>query len=161
MKFTPSAIRAISTESIEKFLGRKQSVDAVPQAHRDRRREERRHGAIAGGAIRSVKKLALYLCLTSFAFAADDPSLPPKAALDAINADDLLKHIKVLASDEFEGRAPGSKGEELTINYLTEQFKKIGLKPGNPNGTYIQDVPFAGISTQPPLRSASKAPRSN
>src|SRR3712207_7936858 len=48
----------------------------------------------------------------------------------------LLKHIKVLASDEFEGRAPGSKGEELTVKYITEQFKAVGLKPGNPNGSY-------------------------
>ncbi len=81
--------------------------------------------------------------------AADDAALPPKAALDVINADDLLKHIKVLASDEFEGRAPGSKGEELTVKYLTEQFKALGLKPGNPNGTYTQEVPLAGVTTQP------------
>ena len=47
----------------------------------------------------------------------------------------LLKHIKVLASDEFEGRAPGSKGEDLSVKYISEQFKTIGLKPGNPNGS--------------------------
>jgi hypothetical protein len=82
-------------------------------------------------------------------FAADTPALPPKEALAAITADDLLKHIKVLASDEYEGRAPGSKGEELTVNYVTEQFKKIGLKPGNPNGTYTQEVPLAGVLTTP------------
>src|SRR3712207_9181290 len=61
----------------------------------------------------------------------------------------LLKHIKVLASDEFEGRAPGSKGEELTVKYITEQFKAAGLKPGNPNGSYTQEVPLAGIITTP------------
>lgn len=81
------------------------------------------------------------------AVAADD--LPPKAASDAINAEDLLKHIKVLASDEFEGRAPGSKGEELSVKYITEQFKALGLKPGNPNGSYTQEVPLAGIKTTP------------
>ncbi|MEY2558659.1 MAG: hypothetical protein QOE34_2084 [Verrucomicrobiota bacterium] len=79
--------------------------------------------------------------------AADPPALPPKAASDAISAADLLKHIKVLASDEFEGRAPGSKGEELSVKYISEQFKALGLKPGNPNGTYTQDVPLAGITT--------------
>src|SRR5438270_11962279 len=85
--------------------------------------------------------------LTALAFAADAPSAP-KAAADAITAADLLKHIKVLASDEFEGRAPGSKGEELSVKYISEQFKALGLKPGNPNGTYTQEVPLAGIVTQ-------------
>jgi Zn-dependent M28 family amino/carboxypeptidase len=92
------------------------------------------------------------LCLLSFAalaVAADPPALPPKAAEDSITAADLLKHIKVLASDEFEGRAPGSKGEDLSVKYITEQFKALGLKPGNPNGSYTQEVPLAGITTVP------------
>ena len=83
------------------------------------------------------------------AFAADQSVLPPNAAADAITAADLLKHIKVLASDEFEGRAPGSKGEELSVKYISEQFKALGLKPGNPNGSYTQEVPLAGITTVP------------
>jgi hypothetical protein len=72
-----------------------------------------------------------------------------KTALDSITSDDLLKHIKTLASDEYEGRAPGAKGEELTVNYLTEQFKAFGLKPGNPDGTYVQKVPLVGYTPQP------------
>src|SRR5882724_12590101 len=70
-------------------------------------------------------------------------------ALEEITPDGLLAHIKVLASDEFEGRAPGSKGEDLSVKYITEQFKKIGLKPGNPDGTYTQEVPLAGIKSEP------------
>src|SRR5450432_1771597 len=81
--------------------------------------------------------------------AADQPALPPKTASDAITAAGLLKHIKVLASDEFEGRAPGSKGEELSVKYIIEQFKFMGLKPGNPNGSYTQEVPLAGITGTP------------
>jgi Zn-dependent M28 family amino/carboxypeptidase len=57
-----------------------------------------------------------------------------------------LGHIKTLASDEFEGRAPGSKGEERTVEYLASQFKAAGLEPGNPNGTYTQNVPLVGIT---------------
>jgi Zn-dependent M28 family amino/carboxypeptidase len=72
-----------------------------------------------------------------------------KPALDAITAEGTLGHVKVLASDEFEGRAPASKGEELTIKYLTEQFQKLGLKPGNPDGTYLQNVPLVGIASHP------------
>jgi Zn-dependent M28 family amino/carboxypeptidase len=63
-----------------------------------------------------------------------------------IEAGSLLNHIKVLAADEFEGRAPGSKGEDLTVAYLTDQFKKIGLQPGNADGTYVQKVPLVGIT---------------
>ena len=72
-----------------------------------------------------------------------------KPALDVITPDSLLGHIKILASDEFEGRAPGTKGEELSVNYITEQFAKVGLKPGNPNGSYVQEVPLAGIASEP------------
>jgi Zn-dependent M28 family amino/carboxypeptidase len=72
-----------------------------------------------------------------------------RPALQAITPDGLLAHIKVLASDEFEGRAPGTKGEELSVKYITDQFKKIGLKPGNPDGTYTQEVPLAGIKSEP------------
>ena len=91
----------------------------------------------------------------SFAFFATSllagaaPIEPPKQALDAIDAAGLLEHIKVLGSDKFEGRAPGSKGEEQSVNYITAQFKKLGLKPGNPNGTYTQEVPMAGILGTP------------
>ncbi len=65
-------------------------------------------------------------------------------ALAKLSGEDVLKHIKVLASDAFEGRGPGTPGEEKTVAYLTEQFRKFGLKPGNPNGTYVQDVPLVG-----------------
>ncbi|MGH9766741.1 MAG: M28 family metallopeptidase [Blastocatellia bacterium] len=72
-----------------------------------------------------------------------------KPALDSITSDDLLRHTKTLASDEYEGRAPGTKGEDLTVNYLTEQFKRLGLKPGNPDGGYAQKVPLVGYTPQP------------
>src|SRR5881392_1309046 len=55
----------------------------------------------------------------------------------------------LFAADEFDGRAPGTKGEELSVQYITDQFKQIGLKPGNPDGTYTQEVPLAGIKSEP------------
>ncbi len=72
-----------------------------------------------------------------------------KPGLDAITPDGMLAHIKVLSSDEFEGRSPGTKGEELSIKYISDQFKAIGLKPGNPDGSYTQEVPLAGIKSDP------------
>jgi Zn-dependent M28 family amino/carboxypeptidase len=68
------------------------------------------------------------------------------AALESMNAEDLLRHINVLASDSFEGRAPGTPGEEKTVQYLSAQFQQLGLQPGNPDGTYIQNVPLIGIT---------------
>src|ERR1043166_4827779 len=89
------------------------------------------------------------LSFVEIGFAADSEMDRLKPALDAITADGLLAHIKMLASDEFEGRAPGSKGEELAIKYIADQFKTIGLIPGNPDGTYFQEVPLAGIKSAP------------
>ncbi len=81
--------------------------------------------------------------LAAFAAACSTAPKPnPEAAAHAISADELLDHIRTLSSDEFEGRLPGSKGEELTVAYLTKQFKELGLEPGNPDGTYIQKTPL-------------------
>lgn len=77
-------------------------------------------------------------------------------AAESIRTNDLLRHIQVLASDAFEGRAPGSKGEELTVEYLTGQFQALGLQPGNPNGTWTQDVPIVGVQSQVQCRIGGK-----
>jgi Zn-dependent M28 family amino/carboxypeptidase len=67
------------------------------------------------------------------------------AALESITADRILEHIKVLSADEFEGRGPGTAGEDRTVKYLIGQFRAMGLKPGNPDGSYVQKVPLAGF----------------
>jgi Zn-dependent M28 family amino/carboxypeptidase len=87
----------------------------------------------------------------------------PIGDLPDIDADAVLAHTKVLASDEYGGRGPGTKGEELTVSYLVDHFKKIGLKPGNTDGSYVQRVPLVGITADgAPLvvRDASGAERS-
>jgi hypothetical protein len=83
-----------------------------------------------------------------FAVAAGTASLSA-ATPPTLSGASILQRVKVLASDEFEGRAPASPGEEKTVAYLVEEFKKIGLAPGNPNGTYVQNVPMIGITSQP------------
>ena len=76
--------------------------------------------------------------------AAPEAATPPAAA-HTFTADiteaDFADMVKALSSDEFEGRAPGSVGEEKTTAYLEAQMKRIGLQPGN-NGSYFQDVPM-------------------
>ena len=94
-----------------------------------------------------MKRAALFTVL--FATACATPAPPTLAQLPDVDVNAVLQHIKVLSSDEYEGRAPGSKGEELTVSYLIDQFKKIGLKPGNTDGTYVQKVPLVGITPAP------------
>jgi len=81
------------------------------------------------------------------------PSVPgghvAMGQLPDIDMSAVLAHTKALSSDEFEGRLPGTKGEQLTVAYLVDQFKKAGLKPGNADGTYIQKVPLVGITPDP------------
>ena len=70
------------------------------------------------------------------------------SALDSISADDLLRHTKTLASDEYEGRGPGTKGEELTVKYLTEQFSGSASSPATPTGLIVQKVPLVGFTAR-------------
>jgi len=97
-----------------------------------------------------TRPLAAIVCFAATSLLADDElALRLQPALETITPDGLLAHIKILASDEFEGRAPGTKGEELSVKYIADQFKQIGLRPGNPAGTYTQEVPLAGIKSEP------------
>lgn len=88
----------------------------------------------------------------------EDRNIAP--ALDSITADGLKKHISVLASDEFLGRFPATKGEEKTINYLAEQFKELGLIPAN-NGSYFQAVPLVKITPDGPMTLNIKGGKNN
>jgi Zn-dependent M28 family amino/carboxypeptidase len=98
--------------------------------------------------------LAIFFSAATSLLGEDELEERLQPALEAITPDGLLAHIKVLASDEFEGRSPGTKGEDLSVKYITDQFKNIGLKPGNPDGTYTQEVPLAGIKSEPRMSFA-------
>src|ERR1700679_2085019 len=68
------------------------------------------------------------------------------SALDSITADRLLEHITILASDQFEGRAPGTEGEKLTLDYLTGVCRELKLEPVGDGGSYLQSMPVTGLS---------------
>jgi Zn-dependent M28 family amino/carboxypeptidase len=67
-------------------------------------------------------------------------------AANSITSDGIMSHIRVLASDAFGGRAPGTAGEDSTVAYLTAQFQALGLSPGNPDGSYVQNVELIGYT---------------
>lgn len=87
------------------------------------------------------------------AFAQENIGVPSplSVSLETVQGDNILRHVKRLASDEFEGRAPGTPGEDLTVKYLIEQFREIGAEPGNPDRTYFQNVPLVGYRTMPKI----------
>jgi len=86
-----------------------------------------------------------YLALTAFVAVgcAGDATVAARAT---ITSDDLLRHTSALSGDGFEGRAPGTAGEDSTVAYLTSRFRELGLAPGNPDGSYLQAVDLVGTS---------------
>lgn len=94
----------------------------------------------------NVPKFLTIASLLIFATActqpAPPPPPPPTPAETEIAADSLVSHIKVLASDEFEGRAPATPGGIKATEYLAKQLEAIGIAPGAPDGTYFQQVPI-------------------
>jgi Zn-dependent M28 family amino/carboxypeptidase len=73
----------------------------------------------------------------------------------------IAAHVKILASDEFEGRAPATAGETKTVDYIVEQYKAVGLKPAGDlkdgQRAWTQDVPLAMFEIDGPVAASVKA----
>ena len=109
-------------------------------------------------ALASAIALALSACSQQEPAAPPAPATPPAAPATpakpapvtptadgkfdaAIKAEDFAARVQRLASDQFEGRKPGTIGERATTAYIKDQFEQIGLKPGN-KGSWFQTVPM-------------------
>ena len=98
-------------------------------------------------ALACASALVLSACATTArgggapAATLDIPAVAPGQLSEA----SMKEMTRVLSSDAFEGRAPGTAGEEKTVAYLIERFKAAGLKPGN-KGSWVQDVPLVEIT---------------
>ncbi|MCY7354101.1 MAG: M28 family metallopeptidase [Lysobacter sp.] len=100
-------------------------------------------------ALAAVLALSASACKRDQPASAQAPSPPTPAAAaastyafdPAIRSEDFAEMVKTLSSDAFEGRAPGSIGEEKTVEYIKAQFERIGLQPGN-SGSFFQTVPM-------------------
>ncbi|WP_019465787.1 M28 family peptidase [Dyella japonica] len=64
-----------------------------------------------------------------------------------IVVDDVAQHVKVLSSDALLGRTVGGAPEQRTVDYIIQQYKRIGLEPGN-NGRWLQAVPYVAATLQ-------------
>ena len=101
--------------------------------------------------------LPLMLVLVSpAAYSQVPPSV--KAAEASIDAEKIRAHVKFLADDLLEGRAPGLRGGDLAATYIATQFALYGLKPAGDNGTYLQQVKFFGMTVKRAASSMSLAP---
>jgi hypothetical protein len=88
-------------------------------------------------------RLTLGGCLTLLLACASSHKVPPPST--EIDDSVFRNDIRLLASDEFEGRKPGTPGEDKTVAFLTSQFRKLGLKPAV-GESYVQQVPLVEIS---------------
>src|SRR2546428_1633117 len=79
--------------------------------------------------------------------AAEKSSIPTivERGMKLFSADEMKAHDKFLASDLLEGRGPGTRGDDLAMQYIAAQFESYGLEPAGDNGTYFQRVPLLGV----------------
>jgi len=88
-----------------------------------------------------VKKIKCALLLALATVAA-------MAQTSGISGERIRAHVKFLASDLLEGRAPGSRGGDLATEYIATQFALLGLKPAGDKGTYFQNFQLVGVEPQ-------------
>jgi len=81
-------------------------------------------------------------------FASCESNKKPEATPVEVDQTTIGQHMERLASDEFLGRKPFTEGEVKTVNYLKDEFEKLGLLPGN-GDSFFQDVPMVEITGTP------------
>jgi Zn-dependent M28 family amino/carboxypeptidase len=107
------------------------------------------------GAI-AIVSLSLAACKRQDPTPAPEPQTPEAVSADAksaaaqITADYLREQITKISSDEFEGRAPATPGDEKARDYLVEQMKAIGFEPGGVNGEWQQTFDVVGVTPAMP-----------
>ncbi|MBM3284732.1 MAG: M20/M25/M40 family metallo-hydrolase [Candidatus Aminicenantes bacterium] len=106
----------------------------------------------------SIFFLCLFICFGYSSCARETEAKRLEPALASIAAGDLAADTQILSSDEFEGRAPASPGEEKTVAFLEQEFRKLGLEPGN-GDSFFQEVPMVVITADPSARLEVKAHR--
>ena len=91
----------------------------------------------------------LFICILGGLAAAQTSTLPElRTAAATMTPGNLLRHIRELSSDAYDGRLPGTPGEEKSVAYVISQIKGIGLQPGTPTGGFVQKVPLYGTRSR-------------
>ncbi|MES2305267.1 MAG: alkaline phosphatase family protein [Gemmatimonadota bacterium] len=111
-----------------------------------------RRGYVAH-SFQNIHVYALMCAILGLKPAANDGSLDSTRAMlrsetgDAAEASAarMMHQIEILASDSFEGRGPGTRGDTLTVRHISEEFRKLGLRPMGANGSFLQPVEMVRI----------------
>jgi Zn-dependent M28 family amino/carboxypeptidase len=106
-----------------------------------------------------MRKLFFLFILSSFIFSCKQNGSSDEG-INLFNKDSLVQHIKILASDSFQGRKPFSLGETRAVDYMKNAFTQLGLEPGN-GDSYLQDVPMVKITPTPDSLMKIQSPKGN
>src|SRR4026209_1329503 len=90
-----------------------------------------------------MKRYFLTVCsLISLYISAQDVTISKdiKKAMDRIDTNTIRSHIAYLTDDKLKGRLPGTEGYQMAVDYVIDQYKKMGITPGGDNGGYTQKV---------------------
>jgi len=96
----------------------------------------------------NIKQLCFLLLSGAVVFTGCKHDKKAKDATGAVSAEEIKEKIAVLAADSMMGRKPFTAGEDKAIAYISSEFEKAGLAPGN-NGSYYQDVPMVQVTSTP------------
>ncbi len=94
-----------------------------------------------------MKFLSPFLCIVVAVLITACSQSPAEQAAQSITKESLLVHIETLSSDEYMGRATGTEGEQMAVDYLVNEYKEIGAQPAAGDGSYIQEFPLLGQQT--------------
>ncbi len=94
---------------------------------------------------------ALGVCAAPMAAQTIPDTMALQRALATPTSNQLDAHIRFLADDLLEGRAPGSRGADIAAHYIRAQFEEAGLAPGAPDGTFFQRIQLVGLTSSPSL----------
>ncbi len=113
-----------------------------------------------GNCILKITACLTFCVMLVQGFASGQMNVDEQKAFSSLNSHIFQSHLKFLASDLLEGRAPATRGDTLAQKYIASQLQLIGLKPGGENGTYFQRFPIIGTTADPSMelvaRSGSK-----
>jgi Zn-dependent M28 family amino/carboxypeptidase len=82
-----------------------------------------------------------------------------RAAAAEISAPAITAHVRFLADDLLEGRAPGSRGSELAMKYVAAQYERLGLEPAGDAGGWLQRFDIVGLKTRAVAPPVARGPR--
>ena len=99
--------------------------------------------------MRNRAACTLFICILGGLLVAQTSTLPElRTAAATMTPGNLLRHIRELSSDAYDGRLPGTSGEEKSVAYVISQIKSIGLQPGTPTREFVQKVPLYGTRSR-------------